>query len=74
VIDTPGVRSFGLSHVSRARIIAAFSDLATFTADCPRGCTHGDDAPECGLDAAVERGELNPVRVASFRRMISSGQ
>ncbi len=74
VIDTPGVRSFGLSHVSHARIIAAFSDLAEFTADCPRGCTHVDGAPECGLDAAVERGELNPVRVASFRRMISSGQ
>jgi ribosome biogenesis GTPase len=74
VIDTPGVRSFGLSHVSHARIIAAFSDLAAFTADCPRGCTHADGEPECGLDAAVERGELNPVRVASFRRMISSGQ
>ncbi len=74
VIDTPGVRSFGLSHVSPARIIAAFSDLAAFTQDCPRGCTHVEGAPECGLDAAVERGELNPERVASFRRMISSGQ
>ncbi len=74
VIDTPGVRSFGLSHVSRARIMSAFSDLDAFTAECPRGCTHADGAPECGLDAAVGRGELNPVRVASFRRMISSGQ
>jgi ribosome biogenesis GTPase len=74
VIDTPGVRSFGLSHVSRERIIGAFSDLAAFTADCPRGCTHDADAPECGLDAAVARGELSPERVASFRRMISSGQ
>ena len=74
VIDTPGVRSFGLSHVSPARIIAAFSDLAAFTQDCPRGCTHVEGAPECRLDAAVERGELNPERVASFRRMISSGQ
>jgi ribosome biogenesis GTPase len=74
VIDTPGVRSFGLSHVSPARIIAAFSDLAEFTRDCPRGCDHSAGAPECGLDAAVARGELNPERVASFRRMISSGQ
>ena len=74
VIDTPGVRSFGLSHVTPARIIAAFSDLAEFTAECSRGCTHADGAPECGLDAAVARGELSPVRVASFRRMISSGQ
>jgi ribosome biogenesis GTPase len=74
VIDTPGVRSFGLSHVTPARIIAAFSDLAEFTAECSRGCTHADGEPECGLDAAVARGELSPVRVASFRRMISSGQ
>jgi ribosome biogenesis GTPase / thiamine phosphate phosphatase len=74
VIDTPGVRSFGLSHVSPQRIIAAFSDLAEFTVECPRGCSHAESAPECGLDAAVGRGDLNPDRVASFRRMISSGQ
>ncbi len=74
VIDTPGVRSFGLSHVSRDRIIAAFTDLGAFSRDCPRGCTHDDDAPECALDEAVARGELSPVRLASFRRMLVSGQ
>jgi ribosome biogenesis GTPase len=74
VIDTPGVRSFGLSHVSRDRIIAAFGDLGEFARDCPRGCSHDDEAPECALDDAVARGELSPVRLASFRRMISSGQ
>jgi len=74
VIDTPGVRSFGLSHVSRDRIIAAFGDLSQFARDCPRGCDHGNDAPECALDDAVARGELSPVRLASFRRMITSGQ
>ncbi|MET0695456.1 MAG: ribosome small subunit-dependent GTPase A [Propionibacteriaceae bacterium] len=74
VIDTPGVRSFGLSHVSRDRIIAAFGDLSEFSRDCPRGCTHDDDAPECALDEAVARGELSPVRLASFRRMLVSGQ
>ncbi|HYP46267.1 MAG TPA: ribosome small subunit-dependent GTPase A [Propionibacteriaceae bacterium] len=74
VIDTPGVRSFGLSHVSRERIIASFSDLGQFSQDCPRGCSHAEDAPECALDEAVQRDELSPVRLASFRRMISSGQ
>ena len=74
VIDTPGVRSFGLSHVSPDRIIAAFGDLGEFSRDCPRGCTHETDAPECALDEAVERSELSAVRLASFRRMISSGQ
>jgi ribosome biogenesis GTPase / thiamine phosphate phosphatase len=74
VIDTPGVRSFGLSHVSRDRIIAAFDDLRAFAEDCPRGCRHDDSAPECALDVAVAKGELAASRLESFRRMIGSGQ
>ncbi len=74
VIDTPGVRSFGLSHVSRDRIIAAFDDLRVITEDCPRGCRHDDAAPECALDAAVANGRLSAARLESFRRMLGSGQ
>jgi ribosome biogenesis GTPase / thiamine phosphate phosphatase len=74
VIDTPGVRSFGLSHVRRDRIVAAFPDLAAITADCPRGCTHETGSPECALDTAVAEGRLAPVRLESFRRMLGSGQ
>lgn len=74
VIDTPGVRSFGLSHVSRARIIAAFDDLRAIAENCPRGCRHDDNAPECALDAAVASGQLAPSRLESFRRMLGSGQ
>jgi ribosome biogenesis GTPase len=74
VIDTPGVRSFGLSHLSRARIIAAFDDLRAIAEDCPRGCPHDDTAPECALDAAVANGELSRTRLESFRRMLGSGQ
>ena len=74
VIDTPGVRSFGLSHVSPDRIIAAFDDLRAFAEDCPRGCRHDDSAPECALDVAVAKGELAASRLESFRRMIGSGQ
>ncbi|MDN5804230.1 MAG: ribosome small subunit-dependent GTPase A [Microlunatus sp.] len=74
VIDTPGVRSFGLSHVAPARIVAAFEDLAALIADCPRGCTHTAAEPECALDAAVRRGDLPAARLESFRRMLGSGQ
>jgi ribosome biogenesis GTPase len=74
VIDTPGVRSFGLSHVSRDRIIAAFDDLRAITENCPRGCRHDETAPECALDAAVANGDLSPSRLESFRRMLGSGQ
>lgn len=69
VIDTPGVRSFGLSHVTTDSILAAFDDLEALTGACPRGCQHDSTAPECALDEAVSRGDLRPARLESFRRM-----
>ncbi|MCD6638761.1 MAG: ribosome small subunit-dependent GTPase A, partial [Nocardioides sp.] len=50
IIDTPGIRSFGLAHVQPERLIEAFPDLDEMTEECPRGCTHGSGEPECGLD------------------------
>ncbi|AKU17578.1 ribosome small subunit-dependent GTPase A [Luteipulveratus mongoliensis] len=73
VIDTPGVRSFGLAHVDPGRIAALFPDLAPGTKDCPRGCTH--DEPECGLDAWVadgHAGTAGPSRLESLRRLLRS--
>ena len=64
IIDTPGIRSFGLAHVQPEDLIEAFPDLDEMTEDCPRGCTHGTDEPECGLDEAVAAGEADPDRVA----------
>ncbi|MBI2245975.1 MAG: ribosome small subunit-dependent GTPase A [Nocardioides sp.] len=72
IIDTPGIRSFGLAHVEPERLIEAFPDLDEMTEDCPRGCTHGDDEPECGLDEAVTAGTADPERVASFRRLLAA--
>lgn len=69
VIDTPGVRSFGLSHVTTGSIVSAFPDLAALVADCPRGCRHQTGAIECALDEAVEQGRLAADRLESFRRM-----
>jgi ribosome biogenesis GTPase len=52
VVDTPGIRSFGLAHVTPDDVVRAFGDLADAIKDCPRGCTHlGPPAdPECALD------------------------
>jgi ribosome biogenesis GTPase len=72
IIDTPGIRSFGLAHVQPERLIEAFPDLDEMTEDCPRGCTHGTDEPECGLDEAVEAGTADPLRVESFRRLLAA--
>lgn len=69
IIDTPGVRSFGISHVRTESILGAFPDLREIAEECPRGCRHGSSSPECALDDAVAAGELSPDRLASFRRM-----
>jgi len=69
VIDTPGVRSFGLSHVTTDSIIGAFPDFAEIVTECPRGCRHDSTAAECALDAAVAAGRLAAERLDSFRRM-----
>ena len=71
VIDTPGVRSFGLAHVDLSRIVHHFADLEPGTAACPRGCTH--DEEECGLDAWVASGGAGPwgpARLDSLRRLL----
>lgn len=69
IIDTPGVRSFGISHVRPESIVGAFGDLSEITAGCPRGCKHTSTEPECALDTAATDGRLAPERLASFRRM-----
>ena len=69
VIDTPGIRSFGLAHIAPADVLLAFSDLAEAIEDCPRGCGHmGPPAdPECALDALT--GSAGD-RVAAARRLL----
>jgi ribosome biogenesis GTPase / thiamine phosphate phosphatase len=72
IVDTPGIRSFGLAHVHPATLIGAFPDLAEASEECPRGCTHAAEEPECGLDEAVAAGRLDPARVESYRRLTAS--
>ena len=70
VIDTPGLRSFGLAHVDLDRVIKAFPDLEPGTSACPRSCSH--DEPECALDAWVAAGHSDSGRLASLRRLLRS--
>jgi ribosome biogenesis GTPase len=69
VIDTPGIRSFGLAHIEHDDVLLAFSDLAEAIKDCPRGCGHlGPPAdPECALDTLTGAA---PRRVAAARRLL----
>jgi len=73
VIDTPGVRSFGLGHVDPANILGAFTELAQIAQECPRGCTHLPDAPDCAIIEAAAEGRLGPngaARLDSLQRLL----
>jgi ribosome biogenesis GTPase len=70
VIDTPGVRSFGLAHIDPSRVIHAFPDLEPGTENCPRACSH--DEPDCALDAWVADGHAEPARLDSLRRLLAT--
>lgn len=85
VIDTPGIRSFGLAHVDVDRVVAAFPDLAPGIAECPRGCQHvapdenapqtdqdGDEVARCALDDWVAAGHAEPARLDSLRRLLAA--
>ncbi|MFF7447283.1 MULTISPECIES: ribosome small subunit-dependent GTPase A [unclassified Streptomyces] len=70
VIDTPGLRSFGLHHVDPSRVIHAFPDLEPGTEGCPRACSH--DEPDCALDRWVADGHADPARLYSLRRLLAT--
>ena len=72
IIDTPGVRSFGLAHVDSSNLLRFFPDLEEGDALCPRACSHNE--AECGLDAWAEEHGVDPQRLESLRRLINSLQ
>ena len=72
IIDTPGVRSFGLGHVATANVLSGFPDLAAVAEDCPRGCGHLADEDYCELSLAAADGRLAPRRVESMQRLLGT--
>lgn len=77
VIDTPGLRSFGLAHVKPEDIIESFPELVEGAVECPRACTHvnaaGQAPPDCALDLWVSAGNAGDAglnRLTSLRRLL----
>lgn len=72
VIDTAGIRSFGLGAVSLERVLRAFPDLAEAAEDCLPNCSHAESEPDCRLTQAITDKGASPERISSFRRLLSS--
>ncbi|MBN2176689.1 MAG: ribosome small subunit-dependent GTPase A [Demequinaceae bacterium] len=71
IIDTPGVRTFGLGHVKTEHLLAAFPDVAEAATACARGCPHLGDGDGCLLDAWADTAERRS-RLESIRRLLAS--
>jgi ribosome biogenesis GTPase len=70
IIDTPGIRSFGLAHVSADSLLHGFPDLVEGSTGCPPNCDHVSVG--CALDAWVADGHADPRRLASYRRLLAT--
>ena len=72
LIDSPGIREFGLWHMDRNQIEAGFAEFHPHLGHCKfRDCEHRQE-PGCALLAALEAGEISEKRMASYRHMITS--
>jgi ribosome biogenesis GTPase len=74
VVDTPGVRSFGLAHVAPDDIVSAFDEFVEPAEECPPLCGHlgPPQDPDCMLDQVVAEGAASPERLTSLRRLLTS--
>lgn len=73
IIDTPGIRSFGLAHVEADTIISVFDDLAAAAAECARGCDHLTD-PDCGLNALSGSSARRAAAVRTLLQALRSNE
>jgi ribosome biogenesis GTPase len=73
VIDTPGIRSFGLAHVTADDVLVAFDEINEASVDCPPGCGHTADDPECALDAWAAAGPpARQEQLAALRVLLNA--
>lgn len=70
LIDSPGIREFGLWHIAPERVAYCFKDFRSYLGTCKfRDCKHGSD-PGCAIQAAVAAGALDAKRVENYHRIV----
>ncbi len=71
IIDTPGVRSFGIAHIQAARVVSSFPEFSEAIANCQKNCTHNEQG--CALNNWPTLTDQHLARLASLRRVLSIG-
>jgi ribosome biogenesis GTPase len=69
LIDSPGIREFGLWHMDEQDILEGFIEIRPFAANCKfRDCRHQQE-PGCAIEHAVAEGKISDYRIASFKAL-----
>lgn len=72
LIDSPGIREFGLWQIQSDQLINGFTELKSQADHCRfRDCLH-EDEPGCGVREAVEKGQVTKQRWESYRRILET--
>lgn len=72
LIDSPGVREFGLGHVTPAEIALGFREFSPFLGRCRFRDCHHEREPDCALRAAVTDGSISEARFESYLQIRQS--
>jgi ribosome biogenesis GTPase len=74
VIDSPGIREFGLWQITPSQVAYGFREFRDFAEQCRfRDCLHVGE-PDCAVAEAVKRGDISEHRYASYQRILNSLQ
>jgi ribosome biogenesis GTPase len=74
LIDSPGVREFGLWHMPAAQIAKGFIEFTPWLGKCKfSDCLHQQE-PGCAIIQAMQQGDIHPARVANYHRLLTQYQ
>ena len=74
VIDTPGIKGFGLMDLDRRELCRYFPDLMKFAPGCRYyNCTHNHE-PGCAVEEALAEGGISPQRYESYLKMLEGDE
>jgi ribosome biogenesis GTPase len=72
VIDTPGMKEFGLVDISRAELSGYFPEMRALAGECQfNNCLHAEE-PGCVVKEAVREGRISEDRYVSYRTILDS--
>ncbi|MBK2357191.1 ribosome small subunit-dependent GTPase A [Francisella hispaniensis] len=72
IIDSPGIREFGLWHITKEELFDGFLDFKKYKGMCQfRNCSHEEGSKGCQIVEQVKQGHINPVRFKNYHRILA---